>query len=52
VKAKRKQPFDVKAYASGSAPEGKHEEPALFMNDIRLASFSSCDIYHCAVNGG
>jgi hypothetical protein len=43
--------YDV-SYVSGSAPEGSHEEPALFMNDIRLASFSSCDIYHCAVNGG
>jgi hypothetical protein len=46
--------YDV-SYVSGSAPEGKHgamQESALFMNDIRLASFSSCDIYHCAVNGG
>jgi hypothetical protein len=46
--------YDV-SYVSGSAPEGKHQamhETALFMNDIRLASFSSCDIYHCQVNGG
>jgi hypothetical protein len=35
----------------GNAPEGMHEA-ALFMNDIRLASYSSCDIYHCQVNGG
>jgi hypothetical protein len=36
---------------TGAAPGGMHEA-ALFMNDIRLASYSSCEIYHCAVNGG
>jgi hypothetical protein len=35
----------------GNAPEGM-QEAALFMNDIRLASYSSCEIYHCQVNGG
>jgi hypothetical protein len=46
--------YDV-SLKEGSASRGKHEgmhEAALFMNDIRLASFSSCDIYHCQVNGG
>jgi hypothetical protein len=42
--------YDV-SLKQGGAPE-KMNEPALFMNDIRLASFSSCDIYHCQVNGG
>jgi hypothetical protein len=35
----------------GNAPQGM-QEAALFTNDIRLASLASCDIYHCAVNGG
>jgi hypothetical protein len=35
----------------GNAPEGMHEA-ALFTNDIRLASFDACAIYHCEVNGG
>jgi hypothetical protein len=35
----------------GSAPEAMHEA-ALFTNDIRLASYAACDIYHCQVNGG
>jgi len=36
---------------TGTAPEGMHE-PALFTNDIRLASYAGCEIYHCEVNGG
>jgi hypothetical protein len=35
----------------GSDPEGTHQA-ALFMNDIRLASFDGCAMYSCAVNGG
>jgi len=42
--------YDV-SLTKGSAPEGMNEA-AVFMNDIRLASYSSCDIYHCQVNGG
>jgi hypothetical protein len=42
--------YDV-SLIKGSAPEGMHEA-ALFTNDIRLASYSSCEIYHCQVNGG
>jgi hypothetical protein len=42
--------YDV-SLINGSAPEGM-QEAALFMNDIRLASYSSCEIYHCEVNGG
>jgi hypothetical protein len=43
--------YDV-SLKQGSAPEGTHEETALFMKDIRLASYAACDIYHCQVNGG
>jgi hypothetical protein len=42
--------YDV-SLINGSAPEGM-QEAALFMNDIRLASFDACAIYHCQVNGG
>jgi hypothetical protein len=42
--------YDVSTTEAG-APEGMREA-ALFTNDIRLASYSSCDIYHCQVNGG
>jgi hypothetical protein len=42
--------YDVSLTEAG-APEGMNEA-ALFTNDIRLASYSSCDIYHCQVNGG
>jgi hypothetical protein len=42
--------YDV-SLTQGNAPEGTREA-ALFMNDIRLASFDACDIYHCQVNGG
>jgi hypothetical protein len=38
--------------SKGSVAEGMHHEAALFMNDIRLASYAGCDIYHCQVNGG
>jgi hypothetical protein len=46
--------YDV-SLKEGGASKRKHEgmhEAALFMNDIRLESFSSCDIYLCQVNGG
>jgi hypothetical protein len=42
--------YDVNL-TQGSAPEGTHGA-ALFMNDIRLASFDGCAIYSCEVNGG
>jgi hypothetical protein len=42
--------YDV-SLIQGNAPDRMHEA-ALFTNDIRLASYSSCDIYHCQVNGG
>jgi hypothetical protein len=38
-------------FVKGSAPDGM-DQAALFMNDIRLASFAACQIYHCQVNGG
>jgi hypothetical protein len=43
--------YDV-SLINGSAQEGMQHEPALFTNDIRLASYAACDIYHCQVNGG
>jgi hypothetical protein len=42
--------YDVNL-TQGSAPEGTNEA-ALFMKDIRLASYDACAIYHCEVNGG
>jgi hypothetical protein len=42
--------YDVNL-TQGSAPE-RMNEAALFMKDIRLASYDACAIYHCEVNGG
>jgi hypothetical protein len=43
--------YDV-SLIEGSAPVGMMHEAALFTNDIRLASYDACAIYHCQVNGG
>jgi hypothetical protein len=42
--------YDV-SLKEGSEPEGMHGA-ALFMSDIRLASYDACAIYSCQVNGG
>ena len=43
--------YDV-SLINGGGHEGTMNEAALFTHDIRLASYASCDIYHCAVTGG